>query len=241
MSSLAVGISRNGSLRFFDANRNGLVDDGDRLDVNLAATGSPTMWDTYQLTIGGLFAAPETYVACTRFILNGPMGPFDIPLPDTRLPRETALRRGHLRDDVYLEDRRASRIWTSCCDFGRPLLRASRRLIWERDPLQPADHPEQRSLALPNGCERKRPARFWRYVPCRRPIEPDLGDLESGPRQYERRRHLLGRRLRRADRADSDAHVHRPRDEPVAGDPVLPVLESCARPEPGFSNDSPLE
>ena len=84
MSSLAAGISRNGSLRFVDANRNGLVDDGDRLDVNLAATGSSTTWDTYQLTIGGLFAAPETYVACTRFILNGPMGPFDIPLPERR-------------------------------------------------------------------------------------------------------------------------------------------------------------
>src|SRR5437899_5403905 len=52
MSSLAAGISRNGSLRFVDANRNGLVDDGDRLDVNLAATGSPTTWDTYQLIIG---------------------------------------------------------------------------------------------------------------------------------------------------------------------------------------------
>src|SRR3989441_897612 len=84
MSSLAAGISRNGSLRFVDANHNGLVDDGDRLDVNLAATGSPTMWDTYQLTIGGLFAAPETYIASTRFILNGPMGPFDIQLPDRR-------------------------------------------------------------------------------------------------------------------------------------------------------------
>ena len=84
MASLAAGISRNGSLRFVDANRNGLVDDGDRLDVNLAATGSPTTWDTYQLIIGGLFAAPETYVGCTRFILNGPIGPFDIPLPERR-------------------------------------------------------------------------------------------------------------------------------------------------------------
>src|SRR2546425_2615693 len=84
LSSLAAGISRNGSLRFVDANRNGLVDDGDRLDVNLAATGSPTTWDTYQLIIGGLFAAPETYVGCTRFILNGPIGPFDIPLPERR-------------------------------------------------------------------------------------------------------------------------------------------------------------
>jgi len=84
MSSLAAGISRNGSLRFVDANRNGLVDDGDRLDVNLAATGSPNAWDTYQLIIGGFFAAPETYVACTRFILDGPMGPLDVPLPERR-------------------------------------------------------------------------------------------------------------------------------------------------------------
>jgi hypothetical protein len=84
MTSLAAGISRNGSLRFADANRNGLVDDGDRLDVNLAATGSPTTWDTYQLIIGGLFAAPETYVSCARFILNGPLGPLDVPLPERR-------------------------------------------------------------------------------------------------------------------------------------------------------------
>src|SRR3989454_1599027 len=84
MSSLAAGISRNGSLRFVDANRNGLVDDGDRLDVNLAATGSPTTWDTYQLIIGGFFAAPETYVSCTRFIRDGPMGPLDVPLTERR-------------------------------------------------------------------------------------------------------------------------------------------------------------
>src|SRR5438132_534636 len=44
MPSLAAGVSRNGSLRFVDTNVDGLVDDGDRLDVNLAATGSPTGW-----------------------------------------------------------------------------------------------------------------------------------------------------------------------------------------------------
>src|SRR2546429_44840 len=61
-----------------------LVYNGIASNVTLAATGSPTTWDTYQLIIGGLFAAPETYVSCTRFILNGPMGPFDIPLPERR-------------------------------------------------------------------------------------------------------------------------------------------------------------
>src|SRR2546425_643279 len=160
---------------------------------------------------------------------------------ETRLPCETALPRGHLRDDVYLEDRRAPRIWTRPCDFGRPLLRAGRRLIWERDPLQPADQPEQRSLALPHGRERKRPARFRRYVPCRRLIEPDLSDLESGPGQYERRRHLLGRRLRRADRAGSDAHLHHPGNEPVARDREPFVLESRARPEPDPACVTPRE
>src|SRR6266566_132061 len=45
-----------------------------------AATGSPTGWDTYQLVIGGLFAAPQTYVGGARFILNGPSGPLDVPL-----------------------------------------------------------------------------------------------------------------------------------------------------------------
>src|SRR2546427_532732 len=135
----------------------------------------------------------------------------------------------------------AAGIWTRPCDFGRPLLRAGRRLIWERDPLQPANQPEQRSLALPHGRERKRPARFRRYVPCRRRIEPDLSDLESGPGQYERRRHLLGRRLRRADRAGSDAHLHHTGNEPVARDREPFVLESRARPEPDPACVTPRE
>src|SRR5439155_1669625 len=42
MPSLAAGVSQNGSLRFVDTNVDGLVDDGDRLDVNLAATRSPS-------------------------------------------------------------------------------------------------------------------------------------------------------------------------------------------------------
>src|SRR5207245_6101590 len=83
MSSLAAGISRNGSLRFVDANHNGLVDDGDRLDVNLAATGSPTTWDTYHLLIGRFFAPPRTYVSSTRFIPDGPAGPLDVRFPAT--------------------------------------------------------------------------------------------------------------------------------------------------------------
>jgi len=91
MPSLAAGVSRNGSLRFVDTNVDGLVDDGDRLDVNLAATGSPTGWDTYQLVIGGLFAAPQTYVGGARFILNGPSGPLDVPLGE-RAEAQVGLR-----------------------------------------------------------------------------------------------------------------------------------------------------
>src|SRR2546428_470916 len=160
---------------------------------------------------------------------------------ETRRACEAALRRRHLRDDVHIEDRRALRIRTRPCDFGRPLLRGSRRLIWERDPLRPPDHPEQRSLARPHGCEWKRSARLRRRVPRRRPGESDLGDLEFGPQQCERGNPLLGRRLRRANRAGSGAHVHHPGDEPVARDRELFVLESRTRHEPDLACVSPGE
>jgi len=86
MASLATGVSRNASLHFVDVNRDGLVDDGDRLDLNLAPTTSPNAWDTYQLIIGGLFSAPQTYAAAAHLILNGPMGPLEVALPERQDP-----------------------------------------------------------------------------------------------------------------------------------------------------------
>src|SRR5207237_10209005 len=116
------------------------------------------------------------------------------------------------------------------------LLRAVPRRTWVCLPLPPAEPPEPPSLALPHGRQRKRPARLRRYVPCRRPIEPDLGDPESGPGRCERRRHRLGRRLRRADRAGSDANVHHPGNEPLARDRELSVLQARARAEPDLAS-----
>jgi hypothetical protein len=79
LGSLAQGTSPKGMLKFVDVNGNGLVDGGDRLDVNLSATGSPTAWDSYLLLIGRSISPGDTYVFGTHFFLNGPRGPFEIP------------------------------------------------------------------------------------------------------------------------------------------------------------------
>ena len=83
MASLASPSSANGTLRFVDANHNGLVDDGDRLDVLLPPTESPTAWDTYLLQVGVLGTLAPTYAAGVRYIVNGPAGPL-VPLRSSR-------------------------------------------------------------------------------------------------------------------------------------------------------------
>jgi hypothetical protein len=80
MTSLAAGVSRNGMLRFNDRNGNGVLDDGDRLEVGFRPTGASTAWDTYLLIVGGMFGPGETYVFATRFIANGPKVPLGAPL-----------------------------------------------------------------------------------------------------------------------------------------------------------------
>ncbi len=76
MASLASP-SANGSLRFVDVDHNGLVSDGDHLDVNLPPTASATTWDTYLLAVGSLFSSTPTYVSAAHYILNGPSGPLE--------------------------------------------------------------------------------------------------------------------------------------------------------------------
>ncbi len=79
MASITGGSSANGTLRFVDAHHDGLVDDGDRLEVLLPDTAAATTWDTYLLQIGSMFStAPPTYVAGIHYILNGPNGPLEV-------------------------------------------------------------------------------------------------------------------------------------------------------------------
>ena len=77
MRSLLNGTSANGSLRFVDTNGNHMLDDGDRLEVRLPPTSSPTAWDTYIVQIGVTLSANSTYVSGAHLILNGPDGPLE--------------------------------------------------------------------------------------------------------------------------------------------------------------------
>lgn len=83
MRSLRDGTSVNGSLRFIDVNRDGMLDDGDQLDVRLPPTNSATSWDTYLLQVGVFSAGNGSYAASLQFVLHGPQGPL-APLLSSR-------------------------------------------------------------------------------------------------------------------------------------------------------------
>ena len=77
MASLANASSANGTLRFVDADHDGMVDGGDALDVLLPPTNSPTSWDTYLLQVGTILSSTPTYAGGVHYILNGPEGPLE--------------------------------------------------------------------------------------------------------------------------------------------------------------------
>ncbi len=77
MTSLAAPASANGTLRFLDADSDGLVGSGDRLDVRLPPTGSPNGWDTYFLRLGNWSAGTPNIAAAIHLILVGPSGPLE--------------------------------------------------------------------------------------------------------------------------------------------------------------------
>lgn len=78
MTSLAAPSSANGTLRFVDADSNGLVDSGDGVDIRLPSTGSPTGWDTYLVKIGNWSAFAPMPGAGVHIILAGPAGPLEV-------------------------------------------------------------------------------------------------------------------------------------------------------------------
>jgi hypothetical protein len=93
MSSLAAGNSTNGTLRFLDVNGDGLVDNGDRLDVRLPPT---TGWETYLLEIGSVGGMAPTHPAGVHFILDGPSGPLEVPLASRTIPLLNLVHAGSL-------------------------------------------------------------------------------------------------------------------------------------------------
>jgi hypothetical protein len=97
MSSFSSPTSRNGTLRHADVNGNGLVDDGDRLDIRLPPTTSDNAYDTYLLQIGEANGTRAAYAYSARYILNGPQGPVET-LPISRTDPHAILR--HSEDAV---------------------------------------------------------------------------------------------------------------------------------------------
>lgn len=89
LPSLAATTSANGSMRFVDVDANGMVDDGDRLDIRIAPTPGANAWDFYQLEIGqwGPLAAGHRYVNAVHVFLNGPNGPWDVPIRERTVAR----------------------------------------------------------------------------------------------------------------------------------------------------------
>ena len=151
---------------------------------------------------------------------------------ESRGPSGSALRRRHVRDGGDFADRGRPDVRTRPRAREPSLLRRGRRNVRERHVLGAPRHPDERGLPRLHGCDGRRSARLRGRVPRRRPREPYLGVLVSGPGQRQRGNDCLGRRLRRADRAPSAAHIHHPGDEPVASDRERLVLESRARLEP---------
>lgn len=85
MTSLAAGTSRNGTIRYVDIDGDGLVSDGDRLDVRLPSPGAGDAYTSYMLQIGEVGGRTAAYAYGGHYILNGPRGPYE-PLPAAQDP-----------------------------------------------------------------------------------------------------------------------------------------------------------
>lgn len=90
MTSLASPASRNGMLRFADADGDGFAGDGDRIEVLLDDPIGDTSVDSYMLQIGEAEGGMSSYVYGGRFILNEAGGPLEV-LPSSRIDRTVQL------------------------------------------------------------------------------------------------------------------------------------------------------
>lgn len=92
MTSLAAGTSANGTLRFVDVDSNGLVNQGDRLEVRLPPAAS-NAWDSYLIRMGDWSTVGPQRGFGIRLILVGSTGPFE-PLGTDRLLPPTFAPKG---------------------------------------------------------------------------------------------------------------------------------------------------
>ena len=76
MAALSESRSEGGRLRFTDSDGDGLLGDGDRLEVLLPPTQDSTDYETYYLTLGD--PAGTGNASALRYIVVGEQGPFEI-------------------------------------------------------------------------------------------------------------------------------------------------------------------
>src|SRR5207247_962001 len=98
MASLLDGTSRNGTVRYVDLNANGLLDDGDRLDLRAADPGTPTAYDTFMLQVGEAGGQMVAYTYGGHYLLNGRGGPRELQ-PDAFVPSGLVHLR-HMGDQI---------------------------------------------------------------------------------------------------------------------------------------------
>ena len=79
MASLLDGTSRNGTVRYADADGNGWLDDGDWIDLRPSDPGTPTAYDTYMVQVGEAGGQMVAYAYGGAYALNGRGGPRDLP------------------------------------------------------------------------------------------------------------------------------------------------------------------
>ncbi len=77
MASLGDAASRTGLIRYVDRNADGLLDDGDRIQLRLDPTAG-NAYETYILDLAAFPGFNPSRLFGGRYILNGPEGPYDI-------------------------------------------------------------------------------------------------------------------------------------------------------------------
>jgi hypothetical protein len=77
MDSLEDSVSQNGTMEFIDVNSNGLLDDHDKLKLNLPPTKDEFSIETYCISIGGASHEDRGFAWGREYLINWHNGPYE--------------------------------------------------------------------------------------------------------------------------------------------------------------------